>query len=105
MAVEVKGPAEDHPALPAANTGVRQDRTSGVSGDPLAASYLRIIIDFPPEAAREFKQLMHQTGDDLPNLVRKALGLYKLSKEAVREGKFVGIADAEDSLETEFVGF
>ena len=104
MAVEVKGPAQDQATPSPANTGVKQEIPCGFPNDE-APSYLRIIIDLPPEAAREFKRFMHDTGDDLPDLIRKALGLYKLSKEAVQEGKFVGIAEAEESLETEFVGF
>jgi hypothetical protein len=105
MAVEIKGPAQDQATPSPANAGMRQESPCGVPSDPETPSYLRIIIDLPPEAAKEFKRFMHETGDDLPDLIRKALGLYKLSKEAVQEGKFVGIVEAEDSLETEFVGF
>jgi hypothetical protein len=103
MAVELKEPAQDQssPSQMAASQG----SPAGVSGDPEAPSYLRIVIDLPPVAAKEFKEFVHQTGDTLPELFRKAFGLYKLSKEAVQEGKFVGIAETEDSLETEFVGF
>jgi hypothetical protein len=64
----------------------------------------RIIIDLPPEAAREMNELIQQSGNSPTDLFRKALGLYELSKEAVREGKAVGIAETADCLETEFVG-
>ncbi len=64
----------------------------------------RIIIDLPPEAAQELNQLIELSGDSPTTFFRKAFGLYKLSKEAVQQGKHVGIADKEESLETEFVG-
>jgi hypothetical protein len=50
-----------------------------------SSPFVRIIIDLPPDVAKEFKQLMHQTGDNPTNLFRKALGLYKLSKEAIQQ--------------------
>jgi hypothetical protein len=105
MAVDIKGRAEDQTSPSPLYSAVRQQSPTGTHGDPEPPTYLRIIIDLPPQAAREIKQLVRETGDDLPDLFRKALGLYKASKEAVKEGKFVGIAGSEDSLETEFVGF
>lgn len=102
MAVEIGTPLRGQ-ALP---TDLPEEaRVERTSGGPEDLSQMRIVIDLPPEAAREIKQLVHETGDALPHLIRKALGLYKLSKEAVREGKYVGITGTEDSLETEFVGF
>lgn len=103
MAVEIKESAQEQPT--SESLAERSGGYRGLPGDAEAPSYLRIVIDLPPEAAREFKQLIQETGDTLPNLIRKALGLYKLSKEAVQEGKFVGITGTEDALETEFVGF
>jgi hypothetical protein len=103
MAVELKEAAREQHAP--SNMAVSQGIPRGFPSDPETPSALRIIIDLPPAAAKEFKQLMTQTGDNLPDLIRKALGLYKMSKEAVQEGKFVGIAETQDSLETEFVGF
>jgi hypothetical protein len=35
---------------------------------------------------------------------RKALALYKLAREATKEGKAVGVAATPDVLETEFEG-
>ena len=64
----------------------------------------RITLDLTPEAAQAFNELMSRTGDSPSDLFRKALGLYKLSEEAKREGKAVGVATTPDSLETEFVG-
>ena len=64
----------------------------------------RIIIDLPPEAARQMSELIRESGDSPTDLFQKALALYKLSKDAVRQGKAVGIAETADLLETEFVG-
>jgi hypothetical protein len=105
MAVDIKGRAEDQASPSPSYSAARQQSSSSSHGESEPPTYLRIIIDLPPEATREIKQLVRETGDDLPDLFRKALGLYKASKEAVKEGKFVGIAGTEDSLETEFVGF
>jgi hypothetical protein len=81
-----------------------RDQSHQGQSDSEPSSYQRIVIDLPPEAAKELNQLIQQSGDSPATFFRKAFGLYKLSKEAVRQGKFVGIADREDSLETEFVG-
>ena len=81
-----------------------RDQPHEVQSGSEPSSYQRIVIDLPPEAARELNQLIQQSGDSPTTFFRKAFGLYKLSKEAVQQGKFVGIADKEDALETEFVG-
>lgn len=104
MAVEVKGPAQDQATPSPGSVGARQESHRGVPSDPGPLSFLRIIIDLPPEAARQFQQLIDQTGDSPTEFFRKAISLYKLSKDAVQEGKYVGITETEDSLETEFVG-
>ena len=49
-------------------------------------------------------QLMQQSGDSPAELFHKALALYKLAKDAIRDGKDVGIASTPDCLETRFVG-
>jgi hypothetical protein len=67
-------------------------------------SSTQFILNLTPEAADELNQLMAQTGDNPTQLIRKALGLYKVTKQAIREGKAVGIAETADSLESQFVG-
>jgi hypothetical protein len=64
----------------------------------------KIVIDLPPDAAKELDQLMRQTGDDPTALFQKSLALYRLAKEAIRGGKSVGIVSDPESLETRFVG-
>ena len=50
-------------------------------------------------------ELVQEAGGDLTDLFQKSLALYKLSKDAMREGKAVGIAASADVPDTEFVGF
>lgn len=70
----------------------------------IPAHHARIVIDLPPDAAMELDQLMRQTGDDPTALFQKSLALYRLAKEAIRDGKSVGTASNPESLETQFVG-
>jgi hypothetical protein len=64
----------------------------------------QFVLRLTPEAAEELNELMAQTGDTPTQLIRKALGLYKVTQQAIREGKAVGIAESADSLEARFVG-
>lgn len=64
----------------------------------------RIFLDLSAEAAQTLDELISESGEDPSILFRKAIGLYKLAKQATRDGKAVGIAATPDSLETEFVG-
>jgi hypothetical protein len=67
-------------------------------------SHTLFLIDLPPEAASQLNQLMAQTGDNPTELFHKALALYKVTKDAIQEGKSVGIAETADCLEYRFVG-
>ncbi|MHB1560301.1 MAG: hypothetical protein ACYC61_22855 [Isosphaeraceae bacterium] len=72
---------------------------------PVAPGYgTRLVIDLPPDGARALNELLEQSGEDVTDLFQRALALYKLSKEAVQQGKFVGVADNAECLETQFVG-
>ena len=99
MAVEPKELSQG-PPRPASNV----TRMEGVIRPAPDPSHTLFLIDLSPEAAREFKQLMAHTGDNPTELFQKALGLYKITKEAIQQGKVVGIAETEDCLETRFVG-
>lgn len=63
-----------------------------------------MLLRLTPEAAQELNQLLELTGDTPAVLIRKALGLYKVTQQAIREGKAVGIAETAESLESQFVG-
>src|SRR5438552_2578580 len=68
-----------------------------VACDPRAEPRLRVKLD-------GLNHLMRQTGDTPTELFHKALALYKLATDAIREGKEVWIVSTPDSLETRFVG-
>jgi hypothetical protein len=64
----------------------------------------RLVVDLPAEAMVAFKQLVEETGESPAALVVKALGLYRLAREAKGQGKAVGSAPSPDVLDTEFTG-
>jgi hypothetical protein len=53
----------------------------------------------------QIEELALRTGDTKANLINKALGLYKALSDASIEGKYIGIAANDETLEREFVGF
>jgi hypothetical protein len=62
------------------------------------------ILKFPPETTAELDELIKETGGDATELFKRAIALYKLAKEAVHDGKAVGVASSPDRLETQFTG-
>jgi len=64
-----------------------------------------LLIGLTPETDQQIEELALRTGDSKANLLNKALGLYKAASDAFHAGKQIGIADGEQELETEFVGF
>lgn len=69
------------------------------------ATAATITLDVSSEVVSAIRELQAMTGDDLGDLFRKALGLYKLAQEAIRDGLTVGAAEHAGVLEIEFVGF
>jgi hypothetical protein len=105
MSTDTKEQTREQVASPGRiNTTIRPGMPYGAQADPNAPRHTRIVIDLPPEAAAELDQLRCQTGDSHAALFRKALTLYKLAREAIAEGKSVGVAETADALETRFVG-
>jgi len=82
----------------------RQPMSSVYMTMPLPSPNLRITLDLTPEASRALEELTESTGQDVSVVFRKALALYKLAREATKEGKAVGVATTPDVLETEFEG-
>lgn len=64
----------------------------------------RVSLAMPEKAFFMLEEMALASGQNVPDVISKALILYKVSAEAVREGKAVGIASTPDVLETEFVG-
>ncbi len=100
MAIETKEQPTSTPLTPG---GVMPPLKAALPSSP--GYYTRLIIDLPPEGARALNKLLDQTGGDVTDLFQRALALYAISKEAVQDGKVVGIAEREECLETQFIGF
>jgi hypothetical protein len=49
--------------------------------------------------------LAQETRESEGDVLRLALGMYKIAVDARTEGKHVGIADLADALDVEFTGF
>jgi hypothetical protein len=78
--------------------------TIGPDGRFHPADHSVFVLDFPPETTRQLDNLIRDAGGDATELFKRAIALYKLAKDAAREGKAVGVATSPDSLETQFVG-
>src|SRR5262249_33274265 len=63
------------------------------------------VIKFPDETTEEVERLIEETGGDPTEFFKRAIALYKLAREAVDEGKAVGVTSNPEALETRFVGF
>jgi hypothetical protein len=63
----------------------------------------RLELDLSDRAIDFLNALLRDTGDSPQELITKALGLYRLSLDAWKEGKAVGSAPSADALDTEFV--
>ncbi|MEO6810093.1 MAG: DNA-binding protein [Isosphaeraceae bacterium] len=64
-----------------------------------------LLLSLTEEMNEQLEQLALKTSEGVKaDVIRKALGLFKLAVDAKDEGKRVGIADADQELETEFVG-
>jgi hypothetical protein len=97
------------PQLPPSDVIAVREKTRSPGGVPLSPPIpftpeTPFVIHLTREAADELNELMAQTGDTPTQLLRKALGLYKVTRQAIQEGKAVGIAETPDSLESQFVG-
>jgi hypothetical protein len=65
---------------------------------------ISFVVKFPDETTEEVERLIEETGGDATEFFKRAIGLYKLARDAVHDGKAVGIASSPDALETQFVG-
>jgi hypothetical protein len=61
-------------------------------------------VGISPQLISMLRELAESSGQGRDAVIVKAFHLYKVSVDARREGKAVGIAPTADVLETEFVG-
>lgn len=82
----------------------RPTRTRSKSAPIRLTSDNEFILHLSPDAIDELNGIMDLTGDTPTELLRKAIGLYKVTQQAIHEGKAVGIAETPESLDVQFVG-
>ena len=61
-----------------------------------------LTLEMTPEIHDALGQMSKDTGQDLSEVIRSALGMYKLAVEAHKSGKAVGISDKPESMQTKF---
>ncbi len=83
----------------------REAEGSSVDDRPIPAGWHRTVLDMSPEVHGLLEQLAEDAGTSKVDVIRKALGLYRLALDAHREGLTVGAAGEDQPLDTEFVGF
>jgi ribosomal protein S3 len=87
-------------------TAVRsKNREIEIEEQPIPEGWHRAILDMSPEVYEFLERLAEESGKSKVEVIRKALGLYRLALDARREGLVVGAATEEQPLDTEFVGF
>ncbi len=63
-----------------------------------------MLLGLSDEMRDRVEKLAMRNGDSIPDLLNKAVGLYKVVTDALDEGKKVGIAGPEQPLELGFEG-
>jgi len=61
-------------------------------------------INVSPEVDALLGEMAHASGGSKGDVIRKAIGLYKLALDAHKEGLRVGAAKGDQEMEVEFVG-
>jgi len=92
------------------NQNFEHHRSRGFSGAVILSSpppphNARITLELTKEASQALEELMESTGQDVSELFRKSLALYKLAKEAEKDGMAIGATPQPEALETQFTGF
>jgi hypothetical protein len=88
-------------------TATQQDISEQISIEdpPIPVGWHRGILDMSPEVHEFLEQMAEEAGTTKIDVIRKALGLYRLALDARREGLIVGAVSEDQPLDTEFIGF
>ena len=62
-------------------------------------------LEMSLEADEFLNNLSEKTGLSEGNVLRLALGMFKIAVDAKQQGKHVGVAERADALEIELIGF
>jgi hypothetical protein len=69
------------------------------------AETLMLSVELTPEFASVLEHIEEVTGEGLDEVLPKAIALYRLSVDAHKAGKKIGVLDENFGLEREVVGF
>jgi hypothetical protein len=58
-----------------------------------------------PEASELLTGLARETGRTEGDVLRMAIGMFKVAVDSKKEGKHVGVSPSREALDLEFVGF
>jgi hypothetical protein len=72
--------------------------------DSMTARVERKLI-MTAEASQLLADLAHETGTTEGDVLRMAIGLFKLAVESKKEGKHLGIAASPEALDIEFTAY
>jgi hypothetical protein len=64
-----------------------------------------MILEISSETRRLLARLAAESGGTEFEVIGKAVALYQVATEARKQGKRIGLLDAEDEFEREIVGF
>ena len=81
----------------------RKDEDREASED--AVSKLRVSIDISPELYAKLQGLARDVRGTKSDVIRKSLALMDVAVQARKNGKRIGIADKDEHLSTEIIGF
>ena len=84
---------------------VQAETHLGWPEDPDDQGRVSLTLDLSPEVNALLDNLANQIHGTKGDVLRKAVGLFKLSMDARRKGLRVGTIGPDQELETEFVGF
>jgi hypothetical protein len=79
--------------------------SGGISLGGTAKARIVRNLAMTPEANEFLADLAQRTGLSEGNVLRLALGMFKIAVDAKQQGKHVGVASTPDVLDIELVGF
>jgi len=85
--------------------GVNAESFVKWASDPEESGRFFLSLDLSPETNALLEDLARKIHGTKGEVLRKAVGLFKLAMDAREQGKRVGTVGPDEDLETEFVGF
>ncbi len=73
--------------------------------DPPEDDGCEMVLEISSETRNLLARLAAESGGTEFDVIGKAVALYRIAMNARREGKRIGIIDADDDLDREIIGF